>query len=57
MYIYMIGICNGDGVLCEIQAEVKETADHKKRTTQIQSVFCEMIAEAKETQSKFNSQT
>jgi len=53
----MIGICNGDGVLCEIQAEVKETADHKKRTTQIQSVFCEMIAEAKETQSKFNSQT
>lgn len=31
MYIYMIGLCNGDGVLCEIQDEVKETADHKKK--------------------------
>jgi hypothetical protein len=54
MYIYAIGLCNGDGVLCEIQAEVKETVNHKK-ITQTESVFCEIRAEAKETQSKFGN--
>jgi hypothetical protein len=55
MFIYAIGLCNGDGVLCEVQAEVKETVDHKKITTKIQSFFCEIRAEAKEAQSKFNN--
>ena len=49
MCICVIGLCNGGGILCEIQAEVKETTDHKKRRTRIQSVFCEIRAEAKET--------
>jgi len=55
MYIYAIDLCNGDGVLCEIQSEIKETVDHKKITTQTQSVFCEIRAEAKDAQSKFNN--
>jgi hypothetical protein len=58
-YVYLCdwSFCNGDGVLCEIQAEVKETVDHKKITTHTESVFCEIRAEAKETQSNFNNQT
>ena len=57
MFLYVIGLGNGDGVLCEIQAEVKEAVDCKKRTTQTESVFCELRSEAKETQSKFNIRT
>jgi hypothetical protein len=42
MYIYMIGLCNGDNVLCLTEAEVKETVDHKKITTETETVLCEI---------------
>jgi hypothetical protein len=42
VFIYVIGLGNGDGVLCEIRAEDKEAVDHKKGTTQTESVFCEL---------------
>jgi len=31
VFLYVIGLGNGDGVLCEIQAEVKEAVDCKKK--------------------------